>query len=322
MKTAWVIGGGGLLGTALRQSLHRQGAALFIPQTRLVWPDPSVLFAQLEAAVQSFAAQAAQNAGWKIYWAAGVGSMGSVASTLALETKALSTVLLAIEHSPTLLGRPGKIVFSSSAGAIYAGSRDRIITESSAAAPTTPYAMEKLKQEGLIAAFSLSNPLCGALVARLSTVYGPGQAAGKQQGLLTHIARRIVRNQLIQIYVPFDTIRDYIAVADAANAVVCATSTLQARAAPLVKIFASEQPTTIAEIISIFRRTSRRSPRIVTSASRQSALYSRRMLFRSEIETPQPDIPATRLPVGIARLLALERSAFAGVNTGLARIGV
>lgn len=46
--------------------------------------------------------------------------------------------------------------------------------------------------------------MTAALIARISMFYGPGQAKDKQQGLLAHIARCILRNQPIQIYVPYD----------------------------------------------------------------------------------------------------------------------
>ena len=76
------------------------------------------------------------------------------------------------------------------------------------------------------------------------------------------------------------------------------------------KIIASEQPTTIAEIISVYKRIARRRPRIVASASKLSSLYTRRIQFRS-IELPVSEyLPKTSLLVGIAQVLAAERSAF------------
>jgi hypothetical protein len=57
-------------------------------------------------------------------------------------------------------------------------------------------------------------------------------------------------------------------------------------------------------------RIARRTPLIVTSASRLSSLYSRRVQFRS-IVLPEYVRPPTRsLIVGIAQLLAAERDAF------------
>lgn len=310
MTIAWVLGRGGLLGAALCRVLHRNGNELFFPAERFCWDGGSELCTQIAAAVQAFGAQVGAADRWEIYWAAGVGTMSSAQDALAPETRALALVLRLLEADPRLMAASGALAFASSAGAIYAGSRDDIITESTSPTPTTAYAREKLRQEDLIRSFAIANSRITALIARISTVYGPGQAAGKQQGLLTHIARRILRNQPIQIYVPYDTIRDYINADDAAAEMVSALRITSKKPLVLTKIIASEHPTTIAEIISIFKRIARRSPLIVTSASRLSSLYTRRVQFRSIVLPECARPPAMSLPVGIAQLMMAERAAF------------
>jgi len=208
------------------------------------------------------------------------------------------------------MGAFGAIALASSAGAIYAGSSDEVVTENTPPTPTTAYAREKLRQEDLIRSFTATNSRITALVARISTLYGPGQTAGRRQGLLAHIARSILCRQPIQIYVPYETIRDYIAADDAAAAMLATLRATCAKPRLLTKIIASEHPTTIAEIISIFMRIARRAPRIVTSASRLSNLYSRRIQFRSIVLPECEKTPTRSLIVGIAQLLAAERAAF------------
>ena len=310
MTTAWVLGSGGLLGGALCRALRRDGIELFLPAERFSWVDGHALDGQIAIAVQAFAARLNANESWQIYWAAGVGSMASAQDALAAETHALKQLLQRLEAQPRLMSAPGAIAFASSAGAIYAGAKDAVITEHTPPAATTAYAREKLLQEDLLKAFVMANQQTEALLARISTIYGPGQAADKQQGLLTHIARRILRNQPIQIYVPYDTIRDYIAVDDAAAAIIRALEITSKTPRALVKIVASEHPTTIAEIVSVFKRLARRAPRIVTSASKLSALYSRRVQFRSLALPECAKVPKRSLLVGVAQLMAAERSAF------------
>ena len=58
----------------------------------------------------------------------------------------------------------------------------------------------------------------------------------KPQGLLTHIARCIIGNRPIQIYVPLDTVRDDIAADDAAAIMVAGVRALAARPRVLTKI--------------------------------------------------------------------------------------
>lgn len=311
MTAAWVVGSGGLLGSALCRELRRRGIRLFAPLECFRWDSEADLAVQLDAAVKAFAAFAGAEKRWQIYWAAGVGAMSSTEAELAVETRALSTLLNLVASEPGLIVEAGCFAFASSAGAIYAGATDDIITENTPAAPTTAYAHEKLRQENLFSAFALANCRVAVLLARISTLYGPGQTTGRQQGLLALIARRILRNQPIQIYVPFDTIRDYMTADDAALAIIAALRTIDGQSGAFTKIIASEQPTTIAEIISIYKRIARRTPRVVTSANNLSSVYTRRIQFRSIAVMGNEPTTRTSLAVGIARVMAAERFAFA-----------
>ncbi len=311
MNLAWVVGAGGLLGSALTRALQREGTPLFAPKRPLAWQDAALLHRQLQEAVHDFAAQVAGAPGWTLHWAAGVGSMGSSAEALAPETAALQALLQALEAEGSLLQAPGALALASSAGAIYAGSRDRLITETSAEAPTSPYAHEKLAQEALLLRFVARHPGQRALLARITTLYGLGSNPQKPIGLLSHIARSVLRNRPVHIYVPFDTQRDYLGADDAATAMLAALrQAWQVPAQAHVKLVASEQPVTIAEIIALFQRIARRAPRVVTSVSRLSGLYPQRARFRSQALLPARPAPATPLAVGIAGLMAAERLAY------------
>ncbi len=310
MTTAWVVGSGGLLGSALMNVLKCKKTNFFTPVEHFRWTYEPELLIQLEKAVKTFAALVSTDNEWQIYWAAGLGTMGSTEAELAAETRVLSKLLSLIESQPELVKTNGCFIFASSAGAIYAGSTADIINENTPIAPTTAYANEKLKQESLICAFTNRNCRLTVLLARISTLYGPNQAAGKQQGLIAEIARRILRNQSIQIFVPLDTIRDYLAAGDAAIAISSTLSAINGKPGVYTKIIASEQPTTIAEIISLYKRITRRSPRIITSASKLSSLYKQRMQFRSIAVSPKEEIPKTSLIVGISQVMASERSGY------------
>lgn len=310
MAIAWVIGGNGLLGSALQSSLQQQGYDLFTPTERFTWNDASKLTEQLTQAVNefSFAVSTADN--WYIYWAAGVGTMSSSTDELATETITLAAVLTLLEGKNSLMTTTGSIAFASSAGAIYAGSKDRVINENSKAVPTTEYAKEKLKQEELLGNFSIRNDQVTVLLARISTLYGEGQANGKRQGLLAHIARCLLRQQAIHIYVPLDTIRDYITANDAAIAMIECLNRLQGKTGVYIKIIASETPTTIAEIISVFKRITRRNPRVVSSVSCLTGLYTRRVQFKSVTIPLNEKMLKTSLAVGISQVMAAERLSF------------
>lgn len=313
MKLAWVLGARGLLGSALCRALSAEGMTVFVPGEFFSWTDAQKLAAQISAAVNEYAAAASQALYWEIYWAAGVGTMSSTCESLAPETKALEILLQCIRADTRLMAIDGTIVFASSAGAIYASCADDVITEESVPTPTNAYARAKLSQENLLRDFCASGPRqFGLLLARISTLYGVGQAIGKPQGLLTHMARSIVRNKPIGIYVPIDTIRDYIAADDAASEIVeTVRVNLEMRPHVMMRIIASGTPTTIAEIISIFKRVARKSPKITTSASAASSAYARRVQFRSNISLEPRPAMVRGLVVGISQLLEAERFEYA-----------
>jgi UDP-glucose 4-epimerase len=309
-RVAWVVGSAGLLGAALSRALRADGTELFCPAQRFTWGEPDRLTAQIKLAVRAFALQSQGALAWEIHWAAGVGTMGSTAETLAPETQALTLMLACLAEDASLMSTRGSILFASSAGAIYAGSADEVITEHTEPAPTTAYAAAKLKQEDLVRTFVAAHPSTSALIARISTLYGAGQANGKKQGLLGYISRSIIRNQPVQIYVPFDTIRDYIDADDAAKIMLGSARAANETSRVLTKIIASETPATIAEIISIFKRLSRRTPLVVRSANKLSSLYTRRVQFKSVVGSDQVKPPGKRLPVGISELMRAEQFAF------------
>lgn len=310
MTIAWVFGSAGLLGAALGRALRADGTELFLPAQRLAWDRPLELSEQIGAAVRTFALRAQGAGRWEIHWAAGVGTMSSTAEALAPETRALTRLLELVPHEPRLMAIPGAFSLASSAGAIYAGSTDEVITEQSTPTPTTAYAVEKLRQEQLVQTFVSAHPGTAALIARISTIYGAGQAARKKQGLLSHMARSVIRNRPMQIYVPFDTIRDYIDADDAAIAMIGLLRSADPSAPVLTRIIASESPTTIAEIVAIFKRLARRTPLVIRSANRLSELYSRRVQFRSVVRSAFVRPPGKRLAVGISQLMRAEHLAF------------
>lgn len=311
MTLAWVIGRGGLLGSALSRALARSGTLEFVPHGRFAWRDTTALQAQIVEATGAFARAAADAPRWEIYWAAGVGTMISTEAELAPETRALASLLAALRDSiagkRSLHGERGVFSLASSAGAIYAGSAEPLIDEAVPVEPTSAYARAKLDHEAMIASLASETGAC-AFIARLSTLYGAGQSTTKTQGLLTHISRCVVRNRALQIFVPLDTIRDYIASDDAAAMLIEASRQAAESGRARIKILASEQPVTIGEILAIFKRIARRPPRIITSVTPSSSLYARRMQFRSSVAPLAFARPKTPLLIGISQVLEAERA--------------
>jgi UDP-glucose 4-epimerase len=305
MTLVWILGGGGLLGSALYRELLQPENIIFSPKEKFSWTNENKLFKQLNDAVQSFAHEAEKTDSWEIYWAAGVGTMGSSESELQPETKALEELLRLIKHEPALLTNPGRFGFASSAGAVYAGSKDYLISEDSLTEPVSAYGYEKLRQERELEILSRHN--IPVLCARVSTLYGQSKSPEKKQGLISYIARQIIMNKAVHIYVPLDTIRDYVIADDAARDMIAALRFDNKNNFFTIKIIASEQPASIAKIIAHFKMLAHRPLRIMTSTNKLSQLYSKCVRYQSVVEPLQKASGKTGLLLGIKQVIDFER---------------
>lgn len=278
MALVWVIGKGGLLGSALYQELSQHSYNLFDPQTRFNWNDKELAFVQFKSAASAFASQA-QHGEWKIYWAAGMGTMHSTAEALQDETDILKYFIAELANQIALNLKAGAFVFASSAGAIYAGKHDELINESTAPTPINAYGNAKLEQESIVN--TLNQMGTTVISCRITTLYGFKQKNGKQQGLLAEMVRRALSNEVIHIYVPLETMRDYISAKVAAQEIIYSVNHLEKTPGIYIKMIASGASTSIAQIISILRRISKRNLRIITQADVKSAQYQRVVQVKS-----------------------------------------
>jgi UDP-glucose 4-epimerase len=307
-EAVWIVGHG-LLGSKI-ESLVRTNESetdVFV-WPRFSWNDPGAVRSEFAFAMASFGELVNKTGRYRIFWTAGRGVMSSSPEEIQRETDNLTTFLGVLDANENLNRATGVIGFSSSAGGVYAGSLDDVITETSAVSPRSAYGKGKLEQEELVT--SMTNPSRGVLIARIASLYGPGQARTKPQGLLTHVARCMLTRKPIHIYVPFDTMRDYLHVEDAATDFMN-TSTLVNNDDVITKIIASEEPATIAMIIGLFRRITRAQPLLVTGTNELGSAYPHRMRLSSCVLTKARGTRRIGLPEGIAETLAYERLAYA-----------
>jgi UDP-glucose 4-epimerase len=110
-----------------------------------------------------------------------------------------------------------RIVFISSGGAIY-GEVDGA-TEETRPAPQSPYGRNKLAAESLVASSGLSY---GNL--RLANVYGPGQRADLEGGVVAIFADAAIHGRPAVIYGDGEQSRDFVFVGDVVGAVRAASA--------------------------------------------------------------------------------------------------
>lgn len=314
MKRAWIIGAGGMLGSAIRRNLQRREIPIYRFREPFAWNDAHRIAEQFDAAAHLFLEGLGSNDEWDLYWVAGKGSMGSRDEELESETDMQRSLLLALERHMKVPGARGMIGFASSAGAIYAGSGETLITEASAEAPINSYARAKLAQERQFSEFADKHREVGLLIARITTLYGPGQDREKTQGLLSKMAGAAIRHLPIEVFVPLDTARDYLFVDDAAEGmVVCMEDTRRRGDKVHVKILANERSVTISQIIGTFNDVMKTRLRVIHTRSSISPHYLPKLSFESRSDLPLSDMASKHtLLEGISALVRCELSDYAG----------
>jgi UDP-glucose 4-epimerase len=304
---AWVVGRGGLLGSCVERAL---GPVAWRPERPLAWSDPVRLSESITEAVRGFAARLAEQAlgGFCVYWCAGDGVVGTPAGRLDAETASLRLFLerLGDALDGARLAPPGRFFLASSAGGVYGGSPERPLTEATTPRPISDYGRAKLEQEEVLRAWALTRPTVSALVGRLSNLYGPGQHLDKPQGLISHMSRCLIFGVPVHIFVPLDTIRDYLFAEDAGGRIVAGLERLE-RESPgggrcVTKVYGSERETTVAGLVGVFRRIAKRQLRVVSGLHPVQAQQPARLQFRSTVWADEPALPATQLLDGVSQV--------------------
>jgi UDP-glucose 4-epimerase len=113
--------------------------------------------------------------------------------------------------------RGAAVVFSSSA-AVYGPSHDDAVAETQKATPSTPYAAAKLEAEHALAEIVGADRL---VLARISTVYGPGENGPRA---IPSFVRALARGERPIVHGDGLDIHDFVHVADVAAALVNAAA--------------------------------------------------------------------------------------------------
>jgi UDP-glucose 4-epimerase len=194
--------------------------------------------------------------------------------------------------------------FASSAGGVYAGSADPPFSEKTVPLPLSPYGAAKLEAEAIFSTFSERTGI-PLLIGRISTLFGPGQDLDKPQGLVSQLCKALVTGTPLSLYVPLDTMRDYIYTDDAAAMIVGGLNALAGAGGGVhLKLLVSGRSVTVNEVVGEVRRVSRHRPPVVTQPSPIERFHKRDLRMRS-IAWPDLDgYAVTPLGAGIGACLA------------------
>lgn len=300
----WLVGSGGLLGGALAHELTRRGNS---PVTSAVpWHDTEQARTVLLDDARRFV-DLAGTGPWRLVWCAGAGVNGTSVEEFAAEHGLLQSVLDALAGAGRADG--GVVFHASSAGGVYAGALGAPFSELSPVAPLGDYGRAKLSAEAIVDDFGKRTGAT-TVIGRIANLYGPGQNLAKPQGLISHLCRGYLLAAPVSIYVPMDTLRDYLYVSDAAEMVADALDVAGRHPGESVtKIFASGTTVTIGAILGACRTVFRRKPNVILAASKLAAVQSQDLRLRS-VQWPEIDARTFRtLPAGIAATLEATRDA-------------
>lgn len=254
----WVVGASGLLGSAVGRALARE--QLPVLTSVVPWTEP-------EEAVRALLATAASlpDSGWRIAWCAGSGVIASSQEEIDRELGVLREFLARWQPEA---GAPGSraVFFASSAGGVYAGSTNPPFTEASTPRPISPYGHAKLAAEEIWTGFARRTGI-PLLVGRISNLFGPGQNLDKPQGLVSQLCKAHATGKPLSLYVPLDTMRDYLYTDDAGSMVVAALEAVAAEGGVHLKLIVTGRSVTINEVVGEVRRVTRHRPPVVSQPS-------------------------------------------------------
>jgi len=199
------------LGSALARRANADGYKVF-PQASVPWGEPGARALVLHRLAEKFAIFSKESEP-TIIWAAGAQGVSDSQKGISLELDSFQDFVNAISSFDALHGATVAIV--SSAGGVYSGSPTPPFNFKSQVNAINQYGLNKIEIEHLAASRLLE--FFKVEIARVTNLYGPWR--GPRQGLINRLCTAAATRVPLQIYVPLDTVRDYIYVDDAAKLV-------------------------------------------------------------------------------------------------------
>ena len=294
-----LLGGRGILGSGFRAQLARARADVHL--VRPPWDRPAAVPQHLRSELgRHLTAPGATT----VVWAAGVGHVGASADDLAAETAGLAAVGDALRALPARTAERTTLVFASSAGALFGGAGDTVVSDSTAPCPVTPYGREKLRQEELLAR-AAGDSGARVVACRMSNVYGLAGGRLSPRGLVSTAVRCTRLRQPMTVFVSPDTRRDYVLSSDAAA--VCLRLGQQAPQGFSAALVREGRTRTVAEVLALVGAVARRRVPATYAERPQTRLQPRVLRFAP----PVPGRDAVRLTPMEAGIALMVRAPLA-----------
>ena len=295
----WVIGRG-LLGRAIERSRTDMPLSRSIP-----WGNEAGSIAALREGLSELVGRDGR---LEVYWSAGRAVTSSPAAQFAGELRVFEAFVAELSALPADARDRLTVFLASSVGGAYAGSPGAPFTEESPVAPLSEYGRAKLEMEDLIRSATRDGGW-RTFIARITNLYGPGQDLGKGQGLISVLISGLVTGAPVSVYVPLDTLRDYIYEDDCAAVVEAAMRRMatQSPGETVVKIVGAMRAVSIGALLSELTRVRRRRGRVVLGR-KDATGQSLDLRVRSTVWTDLDAAARTTLPDGLSRIFQAQLS--------------
>ena len=298
---SWVIGSSGLLGSAVLEEVKKHSHP-WQPARKIFWDNTgsSDSNQKSEESIKDAAKHflsAADGRAWEIYWCAGIGVVGSDAEVLEREVKAIKFLLSCLINDAPKTINNRKFFFASSAGGVYAGSSNPPFTEASVPVPISDYGVQKLEIEALLKNVGATSGI-QVCIGRIANIYGTNQNIKKQQGIVTTLVKATVLNTTVNMFVPLNTIRNYIYSTDAAYKIV--NYVRDASLGYQLRIICSEQNWSLGSLLRITKDVAKKRIHLAHSLRKETMLQPLDLRMKSLSQCDELFNQEVSLPVGVS----------------------
>jgi UDP-glucose 4-epimerase len=213
------------------------------------------------------------------------------------EVTAIKILLGCMRSSGLTANKSGRMFFASSAGGVYAGSSNPPFTEETVPIPISNYGAQKLQIEELLINFGKSNNI-QICIGRVANIYGVNQNIRKQQGIVTALVKSTILNTTVSMYVPLNTLRNYIFVSDAASKIV---NFMRSSANNHeVRNICSNENCNLGSLIRIIKDVTKKRIHLAQAVNIQSLLQPLDLRMKSLSENKESSSREVSLPVGVS----------------------
>jgi UDP-glucose 4-epimerase len=161
-----------------------------------------------------------------------------------------------------------RLVFTSSGGSVYGRLASVPVTEDHPLNPISAYGVSKVAAEKYIAFFRAQYGIDGR-IARVSNPFGAGQDPNRNQGAVATFLAKALQGEAITVWGDGTVIRDYIHIADVANALVrvAAAPPTPSRDTPIFHV-ATGEGRSLNQIIAAIRALLKQPVEVIYNTSR------------------------------------------------------